>query len=63
MVIHIGEWPMTHAKPGSEQSEGERTEVGLAQWERPSLRRLSAIDAEAAQTLSNDGIQGKGVKS
>jgi hypothetical protein len=56
---------MTHTKPAAELNEGGRTqpEGGRAQWERPSLRRLSAIDAEAAQTLSNDGVQGKGVKS
>jgi hypothetical protein len=56
---------MTHGKSGSGPSASERTEPeGVrAQWERPSLRRLSAIDAEAAQTLSQDGVQGKGVKS
>jgi hypothetical protein len=47
----------------SESSEGKPPEGGREQWERPLLRRLSAIDAEATQTLSNDGVQGKGIKS
>ena len=38
------------------QSQQIRTKDGRAQWERPTLHRLAANDAEQTRSMNSDGV-------